>query len=236
MVILTSYVDYGYSVELQRGFIYINLRNTIKKIEDPNIKLYILTNVTDKKIEGLENTDYTVIDYPRYVWSYVEKVFYSFKLSYELGEDVLWVDFDKFGLHNEFIMGVVNKRYVNNSLLWHEPWNDEGKYLFRSTRESEYFRMFLHRQDIDDGDLEPLMEQIFYIPKGITTVEMLRQIDLAKPLVEHGSFIEGYPRRTPNGLVNQGHGEGIILAYLITKYNLPNGSFLDPNMGTIPLI
>lgn len=236
MIILTSYVDYGYSIELQRGFIYNNIRNTMKKIKNPNISLHILTNVRDEKIEGLENVKYTVIDYPRYVWSYVEKVFYSFKLNYELGEDVLWIDFDKFKLHNEFIMGVVNNRYVKNSLLWHEPWNDEGKYLFRSTRESEFFRMFLHRQNIDDGDLEPLMEQIFYIPKGMSNLDMLREIDLAKPIVEHGSFMEDYPRRTPNGLVHMGHGEGIILAYLITKHNLPNGSFLDPNMSTIPLI
>lgn len=226
MIILTSLVNKGYTEELLRGHAYKHISYFYRDINRKyDATFQILTNLPDGKIEGLEDVGYIPIEYPRYVWSYVDKIFYSFKLSYELNEDVLWVDFDKFGKFRYDILNVLNNILPRDRFIYDVPWCDEGKRIFGSTRESASFRMFLDRENVSNETIEPLMEQIFYIPKGMVTHDMLRDIELAKPVLEHGSFVGGYPYKTPDGYPSMGNGEGIILGYLISKYNLPTATF-----------
>ena len=232
MIILTSYVDKGYKKELERTNVFKDIIKVMKSIDRKhNIKFYIVSNL--KNIEELNDINYTLIDYPRYVWSYVDKIFYSFKMNLEENEEVLWIDFNKFKEYHPLILNVVNNVYKKDSFLYTVTWNERAIEMYCVDKEWRPFHSYLEREGIWYKDIIPLLEQFFFIPNGMSTHEILRDIELIKTIVDYGSWMVGYPYKTPNGYPSLGNGEGVVLGYLITKYNLPSGRFSDPSQTSI---
>lgn len=215
MIILTGYIDRGYKKELTPKT--YNDINYIMK----NNNLHILTNHKEP-IEGIKVT-YNPIDYPRYVWSFVDKIFYTFKLSYEYDTDVLWVDFNKFGKYKGYIrMGYGNVTDLKYDSLWNFT---SMAPICHNNKEWQPIKEFLIKNGYECSDVHPVLEEIFYIPKGVATPEILTEIELFKSVLEYASFIGDYPYKTIDGYRHIGNGEGVILRYIIEKFNIPHSRF-----------
>lgn len=87
--------------------------------------------------------------------------------------------------------------------------------------------------DIDHKDVLKIMKQIFYLPEKISNDDLLIDILKLKGTLSHQSALKNFFYRSDKNEVSIGNGEGVILGYLISKYNLPHHPFLPPSQTSI---
>ena len=216
MIILTSIVgEKFYDDVLYKNIDEIKtLSNNIKEF-----KLYIVTNISSDKISTLfeGRNDITIIEYPYLLWNYVDKLYYTFKLNKELNEDVLWIDINKVIVYENMI----KYSTTGNKIKYNKLWTEDNNFLAGKT----YWKPFNEISDINSCDVLKIMEQILFVPKGIASEEHLIDILKLKGTLSHQSAFIGFSYKNSN-ILTIGNGEGVILGYLIKKYNLPHSNFI----------
>ena len=214
MILLTSYVDFGYNMEINEK-VFKGINHIASRVPHP---LYVLTNL--QRIDQIQ-VDYKILPYDRSIWSYVDKVYRSFKLAMETNQSVLYVDFNKFIKHQSIIYNEIPKP---DHFLFHSHWDIHPTDLCR-LKEWEPVRDYLRYKMVVCEELKPYLEEVFYIPRWEVSSDILKEIELFKPILEYSSYIGGYPYKSPNGKINVGNGEGVILSYLMERFKLPHSTF-----------
>lgn len=212
MVVLTSIVTQDYLNE-----VVDNAGDSIKTLNEIPHQVYVLTDVHNSIGKLLPKSK--TITYPRCIWSYADKIYYTFKLSLQLNEDVIWVDGDKAHLHENFLEGGFDK----SRLFMSDFWGHNGV-LFKIEYNHIYWQplyKYAQRHKVDIYDILLPLENFFYVPKGISNMEILKEIEVLKVLLDYQSIIDEFPFINQyTGNVRLGNGEGAILGYLIKKYNI----------------
>lgn len=211
MVLLTSIVgDYFYEDILEKYLDDIKVLN--KKCLPP---LYIITNIGQNRIEQLfpDNDNIHIIDYPYLLWNYVDKIYFSFKLSKELGEGVLWVDVNKSSVYE----ATFNQTFPNNKILFNSLWDEDDDLLIKD----DYWLPLIQVLDIPHNKILKIMEQSFFVPKNIVTNDMLVDILKLKGVLSYQSYKINFNYKGGDKHVVIGNGEGVILGYVIEKYKIP---------------
>jgi hypothetical protein len=187
--------------------------------------LYVIGN--RKEIGDRIGVEYNHIEYDRYVWSYVDKIFYAFKLSYELNQGVLWVDADK--LHRTHFYNNTEEHLRLSHILYEKLWDRTTEDIFINPKNNKQwipFYEFVKTHGVDPLKIKLIIEDMFYLPLGVVTKEMIVDIDLGRSVVEYGSFLAGYPYRDEiTGDKKMGNGEGLLLGFIIEKYGLLSTEF-----------
>lgn len=161
----------------------------------------------------------TTIPYPKLLWSYVDKIMYTFTYAKNHNQGVIWVDSDK---------GIVKRNYLRyqgygDQIVINEYWEEySSKVQLMQDPYWEEFRTFLGKQNMFIQDIPHVTEHCFYVPPNVVTDEVIQDIEIAGSVLQYLSVKNDYPYRDDNkGGIKIGNGEGLILGYLIKKYNLP---------------
>lgn len=191
----------------------VDVLNTLLK----DHTLHVISNIGEERIKELYPNNSVVVDYPYVLWNYVDKIYYSFKISKEKNTDILWVDSNKVSLY----MDILTKIQPFNQIKYNGLWDVDDDILIID----DHWKPLMDVLDMDHKSILKIMEQIFYIPENISNNDLLTDILKLKGTLSHQSALKNFFYRSDKNEISIGNGEGIILGYLIEKYKIPHSSF-----------
>jgi hypothetical protein len=193
---------------------YIN--NCLKYLDKFKDSGYSVKVLTDKP--ELFN-DYDVYHFKNQIFSYFEKILFPLKLMIEFESDVLYVDADWIqSIGDEFIKNFKG----NDTFLYYTNWPYGDK--FKDYPNNEYFKLFieyLKSKNFNYDNLTTIMEWVYYFPNIKNVKNILRDIEMIKPIFEYISI------QSNNGYIGIGNGEGIGLSYVLEKNDIKIELFKD---------
>ena len=215
MILLSAVVGQDFKEEIDRHEWTRNLKPYIG-----DHKLHLISDLS-----GWE--DYEVIPYNSHIWNYVDKILYSFIISQKYNDSVLWIDYNKFHKHHQWISYPKPEEFLVEDLWWIKENGDE----YRTQENTIIFSDMIKRnwicwEPIKDyiikfglrDDFNIPIEEVFYLPKGLSNDLVIRTIETLKVIVSYCSYISDFPYKTINGEIGIGNGEGIILPLLSQQF------------------
>ena len=155
--------------------------------------------------------------YPNKIFSYLDKLLFPLKLVEESKESVMYIDADCFDLISDEL---ISNFKPTKEVLYFGNW-PEGKNI--SDIDLEYFEPFinyLNNNQFDYKKLPLIIEYLHYFPYFENISNVIYDLEKVKPIFEYQSIIQKtyyYP--------NVGNGEGVALAYTLSKNNIPMNLF-----------
>ena len=161
----------------------------------------------------------TTYEYPNKVFSYFDKLLFPLRISEKEKKGILFIDADE--LH-KFTHLAKNDFRSNRDFIVFEYWlwfNNQSLYVWDkfTTHFDGYFNTIKSYWDsigYDYSNLTTMWEGIYYYPHSDKTNELLKDIELIKPVFEYMSLIGKFPY---SGI---GNGEGLALSYCLDKNNI----------------
>ena len=196
---------------------FFNMQTEIKRFSDNGWDIHILTDKPNLFPIG------TIHLYHNKIFSYVDKLLFTFRLIKNNKSDVLYVDHN--WLHN------INDKFVKNfkgssSILFYDWWGTEfksdGTYTpvwkkFIENKLDYYEELYSYWDAIqfDYSNIVVLRENFLYFPYTNYTDDIMLEIEKLKPLLEYSTL------KYSKGMCDvYGNGEGIALGVIIDKYKL----------------
>lgn len=177
-----------------------------------NWEVHILTDNPDK---FLNCTTYT---YTNTVFSYFDKLLFSFRVLKQTNSNVFSIDADKLYL-------------ISDKFIQQLHFYDEFKY-YSINRWAPYFNhieengawnivyQYFKYLDMDTSNIRNFWEEVFYFPHHIFSNRQInKDIETLKPIFEYRSIKDEWSRPS------LGEGEGIAIGYLLEKYKFKASKF-----------
>lgn len=168
-------------------------------------EIFVLTDKPDK-------FKYQTQYYDPRLFSYMDKVLWPFRLNYETGTDVMYIDAKYLHVTKDWVKTFKFKK----GFSYYEHWVPEKPYFFTDIDDDingywrptfEYFK----KVGYDITKCKPIAEQFFVIKQ---IKDILTELEHIKPAIEYQSLFDtGYP-----GI---GSGEGVALAYALDYNKIP---------------
>ena len=156
--------------------------------------------------------------YTNTVFSYFDKLLFSFRVLKEQKKGVVSLDADKLFLISDKFINTQHDypefRYysINRWAPYFNHLQDNGAWNIIY----KYFKYL----DMETGNIKNFWEEVFYFPYNIFENRQINvDIETLKPIFEYRSIIDGWSRPS------LGEGEGIAIGFLIEKYGLDHLQF-----------
>jgi len=174
--------------------------------------IHLLTDQPDK-FKGI-----TTYKYTNKVFSYFDKLLFSFRVMNELKKGVMCVDADKLNLiSDKFIK--FNHEYGEFRYYSINRWAPYFDHLKENSNWSVVYNYFKYL-DVDIANLRNFWEEVLYFPYNVFNNHQINvDLETLKPIFEYRSIIDGWSRPS------LGEGEGIAIGFLLQKYQLKAEQF-----------
>ena len=161
--------------------------------------------------------------YENKMFSYVDKLLFSFRLMSKTKQDILYVDHDWLSnLNDDFVKNFK----ADDEIVFYDYWGTEylgdGKYSpvwrkFIENRLDYYNDLYDYWNVIgfDYTELIVLRENFLYLPYFEMVDDMLVEIEKIKPILEFETL-----KYSKGNCTKYGNGEGIALGVIIQKYDI----------------
>jgi hypothetical protein len=150
--------------------------------------------------------------YENKIFSYFDKLIFSFRLIEKYKKDVLYIDADWLRNINDDFM----KEFIGgNNVFYYDTW--KNYFSPKNWYDDVYWRdlfLYFHLNNIDYKDFELPIERILYFPNINNITEVLLDIEKIKPVFD---WIGTINQSNYSGI---GGGEGIGLSYVLNKHNI----------------
>jgi hypothetical protein len=174
--------------------------------------IHILTDAPE------EFPEFKTYLYTNTVFSYFDKLLFSFRVLKEQKKGVVCLDADKLFLISDKFINTQHDypefRYysINRWAPYFSHLQDNGVW-------SIIYRYFKYL-DMETDNIKNIWEEVFYFPYNIFQNRQINiDIETLKPIFEYRSIIDGWSRPS------LGEGEGIAIGFLIEKYGLDHLRF-----------
>ena len=175
------------------------------RFKDNGYEIKILTDKPDCFI------GYDTQLYENKIFSYFDKLIFSFRLIEKYKKDVLYIDADWLRNINDDFM----KEFIGgNNVFYYDTW--KNYFSPKNWYDDVYWRdlfLYFHLNNIDYKDFELPIERILYFPNINNITSVLLDIEKIKPVFDWIGTINQYH----SGI---GGGEGIGLSYVLKKHNI----------------
>jgi hypothetical protein len=191
----------------------------LEKFKNNGYNIKILTDAP-KEFE-----DYETFIYENKIFSYFDKLLFSFRLIEKFKEDVLYIDADWIeNVDDNFL-----KKFKGGSdVLYYGTWEFE---YFKNYVNDVYWKDLLFYFNLNkikhDHLLIPL-EWMFYFPNTEVSSNIIYDLEKIKPIFDWISTV------IPSQYSGNGNGEGLGLSYVLDKNQL-NLSKFDINLFKKPV-
>lgn len=186
----------------------------LDRFKKSGYEIKILTDQPEKFKE------YETFFYENKIFSYFDKLLFSFKLIQKYQTDVLYVDSD--WMHNtndNFIKKF--KGHIN--ALYYDTWELE---YFKNYLDDVYWKDLIFYFNLNNIKYEHLLiplEWMFYFPKTDNVNQIIYDLEKIKPIFDWISTV------IPSQYTGNGNGEGLGLSYVLDKNNITLTKF-DKNL------
>jgi hypothetical protein len=189
----------------------------IKRFESNGWDIHILTDKPELFSIG------KTYMYENKIFSYVDKLLFTFRLMRNNKSDILYVDHNWLSnLNDNFVKEFKSDGSILFYDWWGTEWLGDGTYSpvwkrFIDKKLDYYNELYSYWDFInfDYSNIIVLRENCLYLPYMNFVDDIILEIEKIKPLLEYSTL------RYSKGLCNRyGNGEGIALGLVIDKYKL----------------
>jgi hypothetical protein len=180
----------------------------LDRFKNNGYQIKILTDRPEKFI------GYDTELYENKIFSYFDKLIFSFRLIEKYKTDVLYIDADWLKNVNDNFLKEFSGEDV---VLYYDTW--KNYYHPKKWYDDFYWRdlfLYFHLNEINYKEFELPIEWIFYFPNINNISEVLLDIEKIKPVFDWIGTISP-SKYNGNGI---GSGEGIGLSYVLNKNNI----------------
>jgi len=186
--------------------------NNLYRFKKSNWDIHILTDQPDK-FNGV-----TMYEHSNSIFSYFDKLIFSFKVMKKLKTGVVSLDADKLYL--------ISDRFIEHAHQYEEfryysinRWAPYFDHLKENSNWSVVYNYFKYL-DVDIANLRNFWEEVLYFPYNVFRNHQINvDLETLKPIFEYRSIIDGWSRPS------LGEGEGIAIGFLLQKYQLKAEQF-----------
>ena len=186
--------------------------DNLYRFEKGSWDIHILTDQPEKF------NKVTTYEYSNTVFSYFDKLTFSFRVMKKLKRGVVSLDADKLYLISDKFIEHIHQ-YEEFRYYSINRWAPYFEHLKGNGNWNVIYNYFKYL-DMDTTKLRNFWEEVLYFPFSVFSNHQINvDLETLKPIFEYRSILDGWSRPS------LGEGEGIAIGFLLQKYHLKSEQF-----------